>query len=877
MKQHTEQFKINIKEQGRQLKHIITYGQDTLEQELYSISPHYEGNILKSVMKELEVESSVDIPLNTEINYQFGVLVGNDYEFLDFGQYIVYKSEKQEDSGTYLLTCCDKMLYAMKEYESVGVTYPINVRDYLSVICDYLGIGFASVDTAFANWNKIIPNEKYLDASGNSLGYTFRDVLDELAQVTASTICINQNDELEVRYINNTLDTIDEQYLKDVNVNFGEKYGPVNSIVLSRSGGADNVFLRDETSVAQNGLCEIKIIDNQIMNDNNRSEYLVDILAKLNGLEYYINDFSSIGVFYYELCDRYNIQVENNTYNCIMLNDEINFEGGAEEHIHTDLLEESETDYEKADKTDRRINQTYLLVDKQNQIIQSVVTNVNAQNSKISQITQTVDELESKIQDISDITTAGETSYASLILTGINESEPIEVRIRPINTSISYLYPKASGLYPDDLLFMPDRKLRFTNTNTSEIFDYILPDDLLYYDSEHYDEFYLNYDSQTCQVTKRCTYDANGDVILLANEVITDYTYPLIQLTDGDYQIEILGYEFGYLAVRLMASNIYTSQFATKVEMTSAINQKANEINLVVNQKVDNRDYTHASIVAKINDDTSQVQIEADKVDINANDVINILAGNTLNLTSKNISINSNNFKVTSQGNLTATNANISGTITSNNANITGGSLTLAGNYVDGTSQSNLKIQSPNSSSLMYSNSNRLNGNGVNIIAQVTESSSGVGNLIINNNLGDSISLNVFNDTSNSATIAVSGGGSNSYVTSNSVISAQFINNSKESQKKNIQKYEQKAIELVKNSEIYEYQYKSENDEDKKHIGFVIGDLGGEYKTPEEVIAKDKNGIDNYTMISILWKAVQEQQEQIEELQKEINKLKGEK
>ena len=60
--------------------------------------------------------------------------------------------------------------------------------------------------------------------------------------------------------------------MKDVNVDFGQKYGAINSIVLSRSGESDNVYLRDEESVAQNGLTEIKIVDNQIMNFNNRSE-----------------------------------------------------------------------------------------------------------------------------------------------------------------------------------------------------------------------------------------------------------------------------------------------------------------------------------------------------------------------------------------------------------------------------------------------------------------------------------------------------------------------------------------------------------------------------------------------------------------------------
>ena len=69
----------------------------------------------------------------------------------------------------------------------------------------------------------------------------------------------------------------------------------------------------------------------------------------------------------------------------------------------------------------------------------------------------------------------------------------------------------------------------------------------------------------------------------------------------------------------------------------------------------------------------------------------------------------------------------------------------------------------------------------------------------------------------------------------------------------------------MKQTELYSFNYKTESDEHKKHIGFVIGD---KYKTPQEVIAQSGDGIDSYTMTSILWKAVQE-------LTEEIEKLKG--
>lgn len=746
--------------------------------------------------------------------------------------------------------------------------------------------------------------------------------------------------------------------------NLEKNIGPINSIVLSRSGETDNVYLQDETSIQENGLCEVKIIDNQIMNDNNRSDYLSDLLTTLGGLEYYLNDFSSTGICYYDICDRYNIQIGQNTYSCIMLNDEINVTDGLEELIYTERLEESETDYTKADKTDRKINQTYLLVDKQNQIIQSVVTNVTEQNNKISQITQSVDELSSKIQDIADITIAGETSYATLQLDNVNESEPISVIIHPISENISYLYPR-ENLYPNDLLYMPNRILRFTNSTENTYVDYELPDDLLYYDSEHYDEFYLNYDSQTCQVTKRCKYNADGTVSLLDNEIVNTYTYPLIQLTDGDYEISLLGYEYGYLSVRLMATNIYTSQFATKVEVRSQIQQTTQSIDLSVNQKLSNystttemnsaitlkaneitstvssnyetktnaqQNYSQLrqtdtsitstvatkvgknEVISSINQTSESIKINANKIGLTANNVLDILAGNTINMKAKNIGLTSDNWSVTANGVLTARNANITGTITAtsgkiadytiNGAQLIGNNVGLSGTSGQGwafwagsNDPSNAPYRVGHEGSLYASNANirgtvnatsgTFNGsvncrgnNGVksyNSNGYLSNEVNGTG-LHLYGNSGESVGLvtagNTTLDGTTYHTIALhNNNGGRCYVYPLGIFVVGTVHTtSLESEKKNIKLYEKSALNEILDSDIYKYNLKVEEDTAQKHIGLVIGD---NYKTSKEVT--NKSGVDLYSMIAVAWKAIQEQQEQIKELKKEIEKLKGEK
>ena len=709
MKVHTNDFKNQIKEFGREIDSKITYTLDdeVIElgaEELNSITPHYEGAILKSVMKQLDIDSNIEIPIGTILTYEFGLKIDEEYEYINFGNYVVYDIEKQEDTGSYKITCYDKMLYSMKDYENMNITYPITIRNYINTICNYLGLTFANASSTFANYDRQINAELYLDSGGNSLNYTFRDVLDELAQATGSTVCINDNDELEIRYITSTSDTIDEEYLKDVNVNFGEKYGPVNSIVLSRSAESDNVYIQNAQSIADNGLCEIKIVDNQIMNWNDRSDYLPDLLTKLGGLEYYLNDYSSTGICYYDLCDRYNVSIGENTYSCVMLNDEINITQGLEELVYTEMPEQSETDYTKADKTDRKINQTYLIVDKQNQAIEGVVSQVSDQNEQIATIRLQYNELLSRISDIADITTSGESTIANVPLVEVNASQPIDVKIHPIGENISYLYPY-NVLYPSSNLFMNARVLRFTNTTTSEIFDYPIPTDLWYYDSNNYDELEMSYGDGTNSsviVTRRCEINADNTVSVLDTPTTESYEYPSdLYLTDGDYTVQLLGHSMGYLYVQLMAKNIYTTQFYTKAETNSLIDQTASSIDLSVNQKLSNYSTTiemNSAISIKADEITSSVsEIYATKSTTNT-------LSSRISQTAKGISLTVNNGSTSSgivigvtkeDGTTTSTSGTIqmnglvkftdlsgSGTTTINGSNITTG--TISANRVSG-------------------------------------------------------------------------------------------------------------------------------------------------------------------------------------------------
>ena len=550
-------------------------------------------------------------------------------------------------------------------------------------------------------------------------------------------------------------------------------------------------------------------------------------------------------------------------------------------------------------------------IDQQDGIIEQTVSEVSEQNTKISRVQQTVDELNSKISDIADITISQESNSGSLVFEDINQSEPIHIEIMPLGDNISYLYP-FEQLYPSDNLYIKLRTLRFTNTETNEVFDYELPDDLLFYDNENYDKFILDYDSQTCYVNKKCAYDNNGNVTCLASEVINSYTFPHINLTDGDYTVQILKYDnvpYGaYLFCRLMAQNIYTTQFATKAEvnseisqtaqsidlsvdqkltnysttsqMNSAINMKANEItssvnntlksystttqmNSAINQKADsitstvsatyetksNASNTYATktqlntakseikqttdsisttvskkvgndeVISKINQSSEAVTINANKVSLN---------GKTINLTSDNIAIQSTNFSVDKNGKMTCSSANING-----------GQIDL--------------IQTGTYAFRYFNNSNKNTGYMLYIASDILGINNGNDHIEVG--CQGYPSIDVYRS-----------GSSGTYIKYNGISTPSLSQTSREEDKKNFEKLNN-ALGVIKDIDIYKYNLKEDDDNTKKHLGFVIGD---KYKYSEEVTSNENNGVDLYSFVSLCCKAIQEQQAEIEELKKRL-------
>lgn len=946
MKNVSEKFIKEINSYGRMLDTIITYTINGKEyfldsDTLFSVTPHFEGNILKSVMKQLDIESSVAIPKDTVINVKFGVQVDlsltvaevhamkvnrlnkipvnllssglKGFEYIDFGNYIVSKdAEYNADTMSYSHTCYDKMLSSMKDYEDMKITFPIKVKDYIKELCDYIGLTFASYNDNFANCDKELTADYY-----TGYDYTFRDVLDELAQVTASTICINSNDELEIRYIpKKSAIELNEDYFKDTNVTFDNLYGPINSIVLSRSGESDNIYLQDEESIENNGLCELKIIDNQIMNYNDRSDYLPAILEKLNGLTYCTNNFDSRGICFLDLCDRYTANVHGKLYDCVLFNDEIKITQGLEETIYTEMPTETKTDYTKADKTDQKINKAYIIMDKVNKKLESVISEVDETSKKVTKIEQTVDSISQKVSDIEDLTRTAE-EIKTVTLENCIEANLLELHIYGNNTVFNYLLLDDKLTLDDNLHLEGDDLISVTDKDNN-IKTYSLGiTEVLRQNSEVCDEVVL--ENGQAKVIRR----VNKSGSTKAKESVENLGKLEIPLKEGTNTITINNYT-ARIKAKYVIKSTYSDTFATKVEMNSEIKQTKESVDLSVNKKLEDYSTTtemNSAISLKAGEITSSVSKTYEtkenvtkqysnikQTTDNITSVVGKKVGNdeiiskinqsaeSVSIDAKKININgtvsaNGNFLVDTDGNMKAKNGIFSGNIDIGE-----------NNYLRSKdSKGNILMQIDKNGTDYYFNNVHVGKIGTD---GIETDSSRRGLLIaidkdayflgLGKNDDDGVTQPIYTwynvSTGDNGTYAANTQGRVQIGNANwgflvsifkkllvhgNVYAESFVNTSLESQKKNFEKLTlEEAIDILNNTDIYKYNLKSQDDIKKKHIGFVIGD---NFNYSSKITSEDNDGVDNYSMTSVLYPIVKEQQAQIEELKKEIETLKGEK
>lgn len=618
----------------------------------YYADAYNEGNVIgNAIASQLDFELPY-MPKFETFKYFDGVWTGTYYEYIDMGTFHVFDEQDEDDFNKHI-TAFDNLIKFNVPFQDVG-GYPKKLFHELQNICNQAGVNLTN--TNIPNGNFEVVNNQFTN------GESLKTVLKAICQL-AGMYAIIKNDEVVLQLKNQTNEVINKEQ-HEPTIWKRRSYG-INQVILGLSDVEGEYVIReDKNDIAQNGVHKLVINDNPFAyTETKRDELIDELFNQVRGFGYIPYEVKGEWLNYLEIGDTISID----DIETIILRINGKSPKALESMMSAPAIIDSSVEYVNNTNTIKnQLIRTEISVDKQNQQIEAVVSQTDEQNQKIAKVTQTVDELNSKISDIADITISGEDTDAQVELDNINESEPIRLVIRPIGESISYDYPHED--YPQED-FSKIRTIRFTNTKTDEIVDYILPMDLLYYDSEHYDEFILDYEGQTCMVNKRVGYNVDGTTYVLDSERIIECDeYPRILLTEGDYKVQVLGYDTAYIFVRLMAQNIYTTQFYTKAETDSIISQTSQSIDLSVNAKLSNYSTT--------NELNAQLQLKVDTKELISE--INASA-DVINLRGNRFVVEADNFKLDKNGNMVCTNAKVTGEINSTTGKIGGWTINSSG------------------------------------------------------------------------------------------------------------------------------------------------------------------------------------------------------
>lgn len=300
--------------------------------------------------------------------------------------------------------------------------------------------------------------------------------------------------------------------------------------------------------------------------------------------------------------------------------------------------------------------------------------------------------------------------------------------------------------------------------------------------------------------------------------------------------------------------------YSTTTEMNSAITQKANQITSTVSATYATKtalndtkttlqssiSQTSTSILSTVSasyatksslNSVNNTLTASLELKVNTEDLISEInaSADQIKLTAGRLIITSGNFKLDASGNVTAS-----------NMNITGGTIKLSSSGNDDT---RISVQEGNSSN----NKVGIESNRIYIERYGTDYAyMGITEYVNTGGRGGIIDL--YDSSGNDTFIEASG-----------ILTPKLTQTSLAEEKKNFEKMQDTALDIIKEIDIYKYNLKTEKDTDKKHLGFIIGK---KFNYSKEVTSIDNKGVDNYSFTSLCCKAIQE-------LDKRISILEG--
>lgn len=833
---------------------------------------YVDGNIIGSVYSKCLKAKFVAIQSNLNdksIYAKIGVKYADlNNEYINVGKYRVERPNNEITANMSQITAYSDLYTNLDSKYVCNINYSTGdktLSDLYADVCTNLGLTPKSLEFI----NSTIP----IVANPFTNGEKNRTVLQTIAKISCSFVDIdNDTNEIDLCWLSQNEEPDYIFYKSDYSsVEGGEVIcGPINCLIIKNSQIDDeNVTIKDEESIKLNGEHSITISDDYILHNAELRQQAIDsIWSRVKGMKYVDCKLTTYyGKPFLKLGNKIRIYISDTEYfDTYVLKHNFTYDGTFSSVIQSPALTEQEIKNKQDISLAEALANVQIDVNKQKKQITALIeTNSLTQTKTGVNYVETENSYENGLTklkfygDIHYLFPSEEQLGQQSSKCGISKSGVSKAQSFIENTE---------GLYPSEDLYLVDSYLIIEGEGETKKIQ--LPYFELNYTENIYDEFILEKDH--AYIIRRL--DENKHP--LANESIEEIEKFNIQLYKGYNKIYMESFNLNY-EVTYNIQNAYTDAFATKTELKLA----EEEINMEVSKKTNSDE-----IISSINLSPEKVKIQSGKLDVDAiaeftnsklkdkgSTIINgsnITTGdidatkvNVVNLNADNIksgniqsknyvsntsgtkinlengTIDTKNFKVDDSGNV-----NVKGTIEGS---------TIKGSYFTGTTE-NIKLQIGTDNNGYMSNNNSL---------ELVYSSDNTRILGI---------YGKFWNVSNQKACYFSSQASR-FVFVGDVFANNISNSSRATLKKNFEKFNN-GLDIVKNTDIYKYHFKTQNDKEKKHIGIVIGN---KYRYKKEITTQNNDGIDLYSMIAVAYKAIQEQQQMIDDLKHEIEVLKDEK
>lgn len=604
------------------------------------------GNFIGTfVMKRIEFtykDSDLEFK-NKEFNvYKEYKLNDGTWEAINYGTFVVTNIEPSDTKEEIKVTAYDYTLKFANTYKT-DLNYAsgkITLFQVLQEVCQKVGIELEN--TSIENGDFIVDSNQFSEDS------MYGNVVTAIAQMSCNFAKITPDNKLKLLFKNESNIIIDAKDYEE----FEDKRDtlPYNAVSL----GMSNVEGENVSLVAQgvdpDEAKYLTINDNPFAyTQDKRTQLIQAIFDKINGFGY--SSFVLDNCLYPQLECGDLIQIKNKEgqlVNSIVLRPTfeetvLNFEAPS-------TITSSVTYVQPVDAIEIA-KRTEIIVNKQEQTIQAVVSEVGQYDERITNVEQSVEGLTTQVSEIANL--IRETSGNNNLI--IEDASANNLKSLSIKGQISLLFgndgqtygivPLAEILYPSSTLFGKNMNLIVEGTEETQTIK--LPFTFLnYINNEICDEFLLQ--DGKAKVIRRVGINSNLEKYELEQEVIEDLGEVNITLFDSYNKIYLQCFDNAILSASYMVKNEYTDEFATKVELGTAIDQTSSSITAEVNGKIDGLDKEiNGKLELKLNTDdlTTEFNAHVDEIHLEGLTTIN------------------DNFKILEDGSMEAVNGKFSGNI----------------------------------------------------------------------------------------------------------------------------------------------------------------------------------------------------------------------